>query len=42
LNPLPEILRALGLDSAWGYLGLFLAASLLMGWLRGIPAGRLG
>jgi cation:H+ antiporter len=32
VNPLPEALDALGLTSVWTYLGLFLAASLLMIW----------
>lgn len=32
MNPLPETLAALGLASVWTYLGLFLAASLLMIW----------
>ena len=42
MNPLPEILRALGLDSPWGYLGLFLAASLLMVWrMEGLLAHGL-
>jgi cation:H+ antiporter len=42
LNPLPEILRGLGLDSPWGYLGLFLAASLLMVWrMEGLLAHGL-
>jgi cation:H+ antiporter len=32
VNPLPELIDALGLTSAWTYLALFLAASLLMIW----------
>ena len=37
-----EILRGVGLDSPWGYLGLFLAASLLMVWrLEGLLAHGL-
>lgn len=37
-----EILRGLGLDSPWGYLGLFLAASLLMVWrMEGLLAHGL-
>lgn len=32
MNPLPEVIEALGLASVWTYLALFLAASLLMVW----------
>lgn len=32
LNPLPEVIDALGFTSVWTYLALFLAASLLMVW----------
>jgi cation:H+ antiporter len=32
VNPLPDVLELLGLTSVWTYLGLFLAASLLMIW----------
>jgi cation:H+ antiporter len=32
VNPLPEFIDALGITSVWTYLGLFLAASLLMIW----------
>ena len=42
MNPLPELLHGLGLDSPWGYLGLFLAASLLMLWrMEGLLAHGL-
>jgi cation:H+ antiporter len=50
VNPLPEFIESLGLTSVWTYLGLFLAASLVMIWrlealldhgLEGTAAGTI-
>ena len=42
MNPLSDALARLGLPGVWGYLALFLAASLLMIWrLEALLAHRM-